>query len=107
VLGIQNVKSFLRPPLHRVLGGYFPRDDASCVVGMKTTGADNERVGVEMYCSLFVLELTECVVARCCNQSWIYFQKHGDRSLPRNNPRRRSRREPNFASCSGSALLVD
>jgi hypothetical protein len=84
VLAIQNVKGFLRPPLDKLLGGYSPSDATSSVVGMTKTGGDNERVRVEMYRSLFVLELTNCIVARCCNQSRIYVPKLGDRPLSRN-----------------------
>ncbi|KAF8133163.1 hypothetical protein K438DRAFT_1998216 [Mycena galopus ATCC 62051] len=43
VLTIQNVKGFLRPPLDKLLGGYFPSDAGSSVVGMKKTVGDNER----------------------------------------------------------------
>ncbi|KAF8153715.1 hypothetical protein K438DRAFT_1987423 [Mycena galopus ATCC 62051] len=46
VLTIQNVKGFLRPPLDKLLGEYFPSDTGSSVVGMKKTGGDNERVRV-------------------------------------------------------------
>ncbi|KAJ7885565.1 hypothetical protein B0H14DRAFT_1346388 [Mycena olivaceomarginata] len=42
VLAIQNVKGFLRPPLDKLLGGYFPSDAAS-VVGTNETGGENER----------------------------------------------------------------
>ncbi|KAJ7796428.1 hypothetical protein B0H14DRAFT_3158061 [Mycena olivaceomarginata] len=47
VLAIQDVKGLLRPPLDKLLGGYFPSDAGSSqtvsVVGMKKTGGDNER----------------------------------------------------------------
>ena len=84
VLAIQNVKGLLRPPLDKLLGGYFPSDAGLSVVGTKKTGLDNERVRVDMYCSLFVLELTNYIVAHCCNQSWIYVPKLGDWPLSRN-----------------------
>jgi hypothetical protein len=106
VLAIQNVKGFLRPPLDKLLGGYFPSDAAS-VVGMNKTGGENERVRVEMDCVLLFLKLINSIVARCCNQSWIYVQKHGDRPLSRNVCRITWQRRPNFASCFRAVLLVD
>jgi hypothetical protein len=106
-LAVQNVKGFLRPPLDKLLDGYFPSDAGSSVLGMKTTGGDNERVRVEMYHTLFVLELTNYIVARCCNQSWIYISKLGNWPLSRNFHWINSRRGPNFASCLWAVLLVD
>ncbi|KAF8153689.1 hypothetical protein K438DRAFT_362417 [Mycena galopus ATCC 62051] len=51
VLAIQNVKGFLRPPLDKLLGGYFPSNGESAVVGMRKTGGDVEKVRVGMHCS--------------------------------------------------------
>jgi len=55
VLGIQNIKGLLQPPLDKVLGAYFPSDVEFSVVGMNKTGGDNERVWnllwIEMYSS--------------------------------------------------------
>jgi hypothetical protein len=84
VLAIQDVKVILRPPLDQHLGGHFPSDVGSSAVGMEKTDGDKERVRVEMYFSSFVLELINSIVARRCNQSWIYVQKLGDRPLSRN-----------------------
>jgi len=86
VLGIQNVNGLLQPPLDKLLGKYFPSDAGFSLVGMKKTDGDNERVRVEMCRSLFVLELTDYIVARCCNQSWIYIPKPGDQPLSGNFP---------------------
>ena len=47
VLAVQNVKGFLRPPLDKHLGGYFPSDAGSSVVGVNTRGGHNEKV-IEM-----------------------------------------------------------
>jgi len=79
VLGIQNVKGLLQPPLDKPLSEYFPSDAGLSVVGMKKMDGDNERVRVEMYRSLFVL--ANCIVVRRCNQSWIYVPTLGNRSL--------------------------
>jgi len=57
VLAVQNIKDSLRSPLGKLLGGYFPGDAGSSVVGVNKTGGDNEKV-IEMYWSLFVL--TDC-----------------------------------------------
>lgn len=48
MLAIQNITGLLRPPLDKLLGGHFPSDAGSSVVGMKKTGGDNERVRVAM-----------------------------------------------------------
>ena len=84
VLAIQNVKGLLRQPLDKLLGAYFPNDAELSIVGMNKTGGVNERVRVKVYRSLFGLELTNFIVARCGNRSWIYVPKFGDRPLSRN-----------------------
>ena len=106
VLAVQNVKALLRPPHDKLLGGYFPSDAGSSVTGVTKTGRNNEKV-IEMYCPSFVFELTNHIVACCCNQRWIYIPKLGDWPLSWNCHRIKPKRRPNLGSCCRAILLVD
>lgn len=48
VLANENVENFLRSPSGKLLAAYFPSDPGSSVVGVNSTGSDNEKWDVDV-----------------------------------------------------------